>query len=334
MDKKFRINQWSGHYSPSLTDTNADRCFQERLGCSVSRDKNWGPVVKERTGVSFKSFRTFSNEICTSNLQQNDEFQISTYPSRQPNCPELPLTDGRDKESETSQSFEGDLGLSFQTSDHDYCGAPHRLPEPSSRLGVEKPKECHRMELMPASIPENVPEGGSTRDRSICFLVVQSAPGLLLMEARPSLALDALQQTWSHKHLYAFPPFSLIHRVKRKVELEKVPSLILIAPTWQSQTWYPELIRLSMKNPLLLPQHSNLLRNSQGETHPLRQNQTMRLAAWIITGNIWLRKEFQKGLQTLSFYQEERVLTQIIVRPGISGLPGVINRKLIHFDVP
>ena len=90
-----------------------------------------------------------------------------------------------------------------------------------------------------------------------------------------------------------------------------------------------------MKNPLLLPQHSNLLRNSQGETHPLRQNQTMRLAAWIITGNIWLRKEFQKGLQTLlSFYQEERVLTQIIVRRGISGLAGVINRKLIHFDVP
>ena len=185
MDKKFRINQWSGHYSPSLTDTNADRCFQERLGCSVSRDKNWGPVVNERTGVSYKSFRTFSNEICTSNLQKNDEFQISTYPSRQPNCPELPLTDGRDEESGTSQSFEGDLGLSFQTSDHDYCGVPHRLPESSGRLGVKKPKEFHRMELMSASIPENLPEGGSTRDRSICFLVVQSAPSLLLMEARP-----------------------------------------------------------------------------------------------------------------------------------------------------
>ena len=59
----------------------------------------------------------------------------------------------------------------------------------------------------------------------------------------------------------------------------------------------------------------------------------MRLAAWIITGNIWLRKEFQKGLQTLSFHQEERILTQIIVHPGISGLAGVIKTKLIHFDV-
>ena len=67
--------------------------------------------------------------------------------------------------------------------------------------------------------------------------------------------------------------------------------------------------------------------------HPLLQNQTMRLAACIITGNIWLRKEFQKGLQTLSFHQEERVLTKIIVRLGISGVAGVINRKLIHFDL-
>ena len=120
------------------------------------------------------------------------------------------------------------------------------------------------MEIMFASIPENLSEGGSTRDRSICFLVVQSAPGLLLMEARTKqfsprcIATNMVSQT-----PLRFPPFSLIHRVLRKVELEKVPSLILIAPTWQSQTWYPELFRLSMKNPLLLPQHPNLLRNPQ-----------------------------------------------------------------------
>ena len=148
-----------------------------------------------------------------------------------------------------------------------------------------------------------------------------------------SLALDAVQQIFSNKNLYAFSLFSLIHRVLRKVESEKVHSLILIAPTWLSQTCQPELIHLSMKSFLLLPQHPNLLRNSQGETHSLLQNQTMRLAAWIITGKIWLRNQFQKGLQTLSFDKEKSVLTQIIVFPGISGLAGVIKRKLIHLNV-
>ena len=153
----------------------------------MSRDKNWETVVKEGTGVSYKSFRTFSNIICFSNLQQNDEFQISTYPSRQPNSIESPLKDGRGKESGTSQSFEGDLGLSPQTSDHDYCGVSPSLPESSGRLEVEKSKRFHRVEIMSASIPENMHEGGSTRDRSIRFLDVQSAPSLLLMEAKPKL---------------------------------------------------------------------------------------------------------------------------------------------------
>ena len=39
--KKIRIKQWSGRYSPYLTDTNADRCFQ----------KSWGTVCQGiRTG--------------------------------------------------------------------------------------------------------------------------------------------------------------------------------------------------------------------------------------------------------------------------------------------
>ena len=200
--------------------------------------KGWGAECQ----LSYKSFRTFSNKICTSNLQQNDEFQISAYSSRQPNCLELPLKDGRDKESGTSQSFEGDLGLSSQTSDHDYCGVPPRLPKSSGRLGIEKSKGVHRVEIVFASIPENLSEGRSTRDRSICFSDVQLPAHYLWKPDQTSLALDTLQQTWSHKHLYAFPPFSLIRKVLRKTELEKVPSFILIAPTWQSQAWYPELI--------------------------------------------------------------------------------------------
>ena len=79
------------------------------------------------------------------------------YTSRQPNCLELPLKDGRGNESRTSQSFEGDLGLSSQTSDDaEYCGVPPRLPESSGRLGVEKSKGFHRVKTVSANIPENL----------------------------------------------------------------------------------------------------------------------------------------------------------------------------------
>ena len=85
--------------------------------------------------------------------------KISAYPSRQPNCFELPLRDRKDKE----------LWLSSQTSYLDYCGWPPRLPESSGRLGVEKSEGFYRMEMMSANIPENLPEDGSNRDRSICL---------------------------------------------------------------------------------------------------------------------------------------------------------------------
>ena len=76
------------------------------------------------------------------------------------------------------------MGFDFPTTDHDYCGVPLRLPESPGRLGVEKSKGFDIVEIMSATIPENLSEGGSTRDRSIGFSVVQSAPSLLLMETR------------------------------------------------------------------------------------------------------------------------------------------------------
>ena len=44
--------------------------------------------------------------IKSADLQQNDEFQFSTYLGTQPNCLELPLKDERGKEFGTFQSFE------------------------------------------------------------------------------------------------------------------------------------------------------------------------------------------------------------------------------------
>ena len=39
----------------------------------------------------------------------------SVHPSRQPNCLELPLKDGREKESGTFKNFKGDSELTSQT---------------------------------------------------------------------------------------------------------------------------------------------------------------------------------------------------------------------------
>ena len=44
-----------------------------------------------------------------------------------------------------------------------------------------------------------------------------------------------MQEDWSKKVMHAFPLFSLIPRMLKKVQMDQVKIMILIAPTWQEQ---------------------------------------------------------------------------------------------------
>ena len=51
---------------------------------------------------------------------------------------------------------------------------------------------------------------------------------------------DAFCLDWSKFYSYAFPPFCLIGKVLRKVELDGC-LMVLIVPEWPSQSWYSKL---------------------------------------------------------------------------------------------
>ena len=69
-----------------------------------------------------------------------------------------------------------------------------------------------------------------------------------------SQGTGAMIQNWKIGLPYAFPTFSMISRVLLKTKQECVPLLILIAPVWRTQPWYPELLNLCAREPVLLPQ--------------------------------------------------------------------------------
>ena len=52
-----------------------------------------------------------------------------------------------------------------------------------------------------------------------------------------------------------------------------------------------------------------------------------------ISGKDYLRRDLQKQLPILLIVQDEKSQGQIISRPGDCGLAGVINNRLMHFDV-
>ena len=144
-----------------------------------------------------------------------------------------------------------------------------------------------------------------------------------------AMAYDAFSISWSNMSCYAFPPFSLLPRVLAKI-LNDEASVLLIAPVWPTQSWYPLLLQLLIDLPIRLPRQDNLLLlpHSQ-EQHPLRNK--LDLAAWTLSGKLSRTRDFLKNQLTSSVLHGQLALRNSTKECGTSGLAGVIKNKKIYF---
>ena len=329
--------QWPIGYTTTGAGPYSDRCIQKRLGeggC-MSRDQKRGSVAQEGTGSTYQSAGTFSHKVCHFDICQNVENVSHTYPGRHHDSLELFAENGRDKESRTNADLKGNLGISNWAGDHDYCQTFTRESQLQGRLGVSTPEKFLRMETVPSNFQQNMANiGKETRNRPVYFKVIKSTSKLLLLEARS-------QQSW-HR-------CSSTGMISQKTTC--IPSICLDSQSTEksrggekafsnssnSNLAEPKLVPRAltsfMRNSTILPLKEDLLKGPKNQQNPLIQNRTIQLAVWVVSGNVWQRKKYQKGLQTLLSHQEEQVLSQIIHRPGISGLAGVSNKTLIQFDV-
>ena len=94
---------------------------------------------------------------------------------------------------------------------------------------------------------------------------------------------DAFTINWSDCLFYAFPPFSILSQVIKKIEYDRATG-ILIVPNWPTQAWFPLLHRLLLKEPLRLPWRGDLvsLWFKQGP-HPLGRK--LQLMACLLCGD-------------------------------------------------
>ena len=143
---------------------------------------------------------------------------------------------------------------------------------------------------------------------------------------------DAFLISWNPIFAYAFPSFSVIGRVLKKVLVDQA-EMIVIIPAWQTQAWYPRMLELSVQNPILIPQQMDLLTDPAGNRHPLVLNKSLRLVAWTVSGKAWRQREYKKKLPPLLSVPGDQDRFQITNRPGESGLAGVVRNKWIPLDV-
>ena len=99
-----------------------------------------------------------------------------------------------------------------------------------------------------------------------------------------ALYIDAFRLSWNNFKCYAFPPFSLIGRVLRKLQVDQATALVVV-PKWPTQTWFTTFQNLSRQTLQIKPDVSNLiLPNNSATEHPLAQKTTFMIG--LLSGKI------------------------------------------------
>ncbi|XP_068723586.1 uncharacterized protein [Montipora capricornis] len=141
---------------------------------------------------------------------------------------------------------------------------------------------------------------------------------------------DAFTINWATLRGYAFPPFNLISKTLTKVTIDQT-ELILVAPVWQAQPWWPVLLRLLISQPVLLPNSPTLLTDPTdlNRVHPMYPR--LHLAVFHISTNVSKLRAFQQTLPTYSSQQLVPPHTKPTSLVGTVGAAGVLDGKLILF---
>ncbi|XP_057339462.1 uncharacterized protein LOC130676967 [Microplitis mediator] len=88
-------------------------------------------------------------------------------------------------------------------------------------------------------------------------------------------AFDAFTISWSKWFFYAFPPFSMVAKVIRKIKKDKAKG-VLILPYWPTQNWFPAFQRLADSDWVWLEASTNLLVSPcRSRQHPLASKLTL-----------------------------------------------------------
>ncbi len=143
-------------------------------------------------------------------------------------------------------------------------------------------------------------------------------------------ALDAFSLNWGSFFGYLFPPFSLISRCLVKLRREKA-SAVLVCPVWPSQPFFPILLEMACDVPRVFPSGFHTLTSPVGEPHPL--GETIKLAAWKLSGNPSMGREFRRQWSNYSWPAHAHPRMRLTSRRGEIGVIGVWGGIMIPWKM-
>ena len=119
---------------------------------------------------------------------------------------------------------------------------------------------------------------------------------------------NAFAHKWDHRGpVYAYPPPILIARILQKLRHDGVRDAMMIVPTWMAQNWWPTLLEMLQRPPLLLPNLPWLTQDQWSRpTWPCKWN----LIAVLLSGDLRHARASRRQCWTKGGHHTRRVILQ------------------------
>ena len=132
-----------------------------------------------------------------------------------------------------------------------------------------------------------------------------------------AMGTDAFSMNWTTLpgKTYANPPWGLIGRVLSTVQSQNVREMVLVALVWKVQAWYPLLLQMPVKEPLIIPHSQETIQSVCLNNLP---DIIPQLAMWVISGVCVRAATFRSQLQ-ISCYPPGEINQQSLTTHPLEG---------------
>ena len=300
------------------------RCLPDGLGCSMSKSTDRRSVVSFREPDAYKLSRVVGSHTGSSDISETQNQVVSPpevgqhlssgihkQPGRAPELVDLAKT-------LWMWCLERNIHITAQH----LPGAQNHIADAESRTMVDRSD----WKLNPILFKRIVNLFGPIEVDLFASRLTAQCPVYFSWRPDPyAAATDDFLQDWSQIWGYANPPWSLIGQVLSQVQVQQA-YIILVAPVWKTQPWYPLLLGMLRAYPYLIRHHQIMLNRDSESLSP-------QLAVWPISGRDTESMNFQRKLHPSCSNPGELRQIGLTTHSSGSGIAGVIHGVQIPFRV-
>ena len=290
MGQQFEGLEWPYNDKGQPTVDNRNRCIFKWMGSVLPRRSNRRMLEQQRTEPAYQRFGDASHFLCLKSIPEGQRRSLSPDPIGQHVGSSPYQQNGGEEISKASGGDKENVCLVFTEADQVASSTSPRESEHHSRFFVQAFERQNRLGPQCQPFQSHQSHLGSTTGGPICNSVFCPAKEIFQLEGGSQGRGNGRPFSELVHNMGICTP-SMVPNCKGTVKVQREEAtVILVAPLWRTQPWFPSLLNVLVDLPILLPDIPDLIIPSLNCDCPVLETQP-QLVAWKVSGITSVPKE-------------------------------------------